>query len=114
MKIGFLILLLGSFSEAAQLVIPTTCYVIKQINLVATSNSTLVASANNDVNCWIIQNQDAAKNIYFNVNRQNNNRAHEVQPGTVYQLYTAPFNFLYMSTTSGSADVDLLSGRTQP
>lgn len=114
MKIGLLILLLSSISEAAQLVIPTTCYSIYQTNIVATSSSKLVASANSNVNCWIIQNQDSAKSIYFNINKQNNNRGHEVQPGTVYQVFTAPLNFLYISTTSGSADVDLISGRTQP
>lgn len=112
MKIILAILLLTSFCEAAQTVIPTTCFVRREQFIVATTVSVLVASSLADVNCWIIQNKDGATSVFGSVNASSNTQGFEIQSGSIMQLYIGPYNNLYMRSNAGSVNVDLLHGRT--
>ncbi len=112
MKIIVFILLLSSLSEATQTIIPTTCYARRETILIATTVSVLVASSLSDTNCWILQNKDGSNSIFGSINASNNTQGFEVQPGSIYQLYIGPFNTLYLRSSTGSINADLISGST--
>lgn len=117
MKTILLILFCSSMAQAVQTVVPTTCYVRKEFMFVATTVSVQVASSLADVNCWIISNKDGTNSLIGSINASTGtgtSNGFEIMPNTVWQLYTGPYNTLYIRSSASSVNADILSGRTTP
>lgn len=116
MKSLIFLLLFSSIGGAAQIAIPTTCYVRRQFSFAATTTSVPVASSGSDINCWIVQNKDGTNSVFGTINASMpiSTSGFEVGANTIYQIFTGPYNTLYIRSSTGSINTDILSGKTTP